>query len=145
MRANLDITLRPLLEYDDKERTHVYGINGNNDVSYIGGEWNDDNSVSFKTRAFGSYTIQSDSLPPYYKPLIINKDRLVFRVHDRKSGIKSMEVHVNGEWVLMNYDPKIRQIWSEKKTEDQEFIGDLTFVVTDNAGNQSVYERTITK
>ena len=145
MRANLDITLRPLLEYDDKERTHVYGINGNNDVSYIGGEWNDDNSVSFKTRAFGSYTIQSDSLPPYYKPLIINKDRLVFRVHDRKSGIKSMEVHVNGEWVLMNYDPKIRQIWSEKKTEDQEFLGDLTFVVTDNAGNQSVYERTITK
>ena len=145
LRRNIDITLRPVQTYEDRERTHVYGVNQNNDVAYIGGSWDEGNSISFKTRAFGSYTIQTDSIPPYLRPLIVNKDRLVFRIHDRMSGIRSFKVWVDEAWVLMHYDPKLRQIWSEKRTDDQEFSGELTVLITDNAGNETDYQTTITK
>jgi len=59
------------------------------------------------------------------------------------AGIKSMEVAVNGEWILMSYDPKLRQIWSEKKTDESVFSGELSLIMEDNAGNISTYKTLI--
>jgi hypothetical protein len=41
------------------------------------------------------------------------------------SGIKDYELKVNGEWVLMNHDPKNNYLWSEKLEKSKPFVGNL--------------------
>jgi hypothetical protein len=144
VRANIEVKLKPFRTYHIKERTHVYAVDDRGHFSFSGGDWIED-QVTFKTRQFGSYTLLTDSIPPKVKPLIINRDKLVFRIDDELSGIKEFNMYVNDSWTLMNYDPKIRQIWSEKLDESIPFQGEIVLSVIDNAGNENLYKSNIAK
>jgi hypothetical protein len=61
---------------------------------------------------------------------------VVFTIDDAMSGIASYEATLNGEWVLMHYDPKKKLIWSELLDKSKPISGDFALVVTDNAGNK---------
>lgn len=139
VRSSIEVSLKPEKTYPNKDRTQVYQVDDSGNFSFMGGEWSD-NQITFKTRNFGSYTLLTDSLPPKVKPLIINRNDMVFRIEDTLSGIRDINLYVNDEWVLMNYDPKRNQIWSEKLDPAKPFLGSVVLSVTDNAGNENLYK-----
>jgi len=142
VRSNIEIALLPSKDYPNKDATQVYSVDDAGNFAYVGGEW-DGVQIQFKTRSFGRYTLLEDSVPPTIRPLIINSDRIVFRINDKLSGIKSFEAVLDNEWILLNYDPKTSQVWSGKLDEERPFKGPLTMTVIDKAGNESVYQSKI--
>ena len=144
VRSNIEVKIKPVNNYPNKENSHVYSVDDRGNFGFAGGEWEGENMV-FKTRNFGSYTILTDTIPPMVKPLIINRDELVFRITDELSGIKEFNMMVNEEWVLMNYEPKKNQIWSEKIKPEKPFEGSVVLSVIDNAGNEKLYNTKLAK
>jgi len=142
LKANMKVILKPSMKYPDKEKTSVYSIDRKGALRYFGGEWVDD-QLTFFTRDLVNFTIGTDSIPPIVSKVIINEGQLRFIIDDDMSGIKSYEAIVNGDWVLMNYDPKRKLIWSEKLNPDIPFKGQLKLKVADQVGNEMIFEQTI--
>lgn len=138
LRKDLTMTLKPILNYPNKAKTHIYNTDDLGNFNFSGGSWNDDVIVG-NTRNLGSYTILTDTVPPKIKPILINKDVLSFVIDDGMSGISRYELTLNGGWVLMNYDKKRRLIWSEKLDNSLPFAGEVSLKVWDNAGNELLY------
>jgi hypothetical protein len=142
IRRNIGIKLKPALTYTDPKRTNVYALDKRGKPYYVGGKW-EGSAISFKTRNWGTFTILPDTVKPSVKPLILNKEQLVFRIDDKLSGIDKYELHLDGEWTLMNYDYKKKLIRSEKLDPQKPFNGKLELKVTDNAGNTNIYRTNI--
>ena len=138
LRRTAKVTLKPARTYD-QARSAVYTYSPNGNLGYVGGAW-DDNKLSFLTNALATYTIATDSVAPTIRPTIVNKKECRFIIEDGMSGVKSWEASINGEWVLMNYDYKVRLLWSEKLDPNIPFDGEFMLLVTDNAGNQNLYK-----
>ncbi len=138
IRKNIDVTLIPAFEYPDPKRTAVYTLDKRGNPSYNGGNW-EGKKIKFRTRNWGTFTLLADTVMPEIKPLILNSDRLVFRLKDSLSGIKKYQLEVNGDWVLMKYDIKKSLIRSEKLDPKIPFKGTLQLTVTDNVGNVKKY------
>ncbi|AHM58995.1 peptidase m23 [Flammeovirgaceae bacterium 311] len=136
--SHITATLKTQQEYPQKDKTHVYEVRGKNSWSWAGGEWQG-NNITFRTRTLGQYTLRTDVTPPVIRPVRANTSSLAFQISDGLSGIKSFDVYVDGEWVLMNYDYKRALIWSEKLDENKPFKGPVEVRVKDNAGNEHVY------
>lgn len=99
--------------------------------------------VLFRPKEFGRYVILEDKEPPTIKPQRINPSELSFYINDNLSGIKNITCFVNNAWVLMEYEPKLGLIWSEKARPSVPFSGQIRLVVEDNQGNKQLFERTI--
>lgn len=140
IRSNLEIALKPTHSYN-KEKASVYSVFGKR-YNYMGGEWKGDEIV-FNTRDLVSYTILEDSIPPTIQLKMANADYLKFRIDDKLSGIKSFRAEINGEYVLMHYEPKRKLIWSQKLNENIPFKGRFTLQVIDNSNNGTIYTKTL--
>ncbi|WP_370089671.1 M23 family metallopeptidase [Ekhidna sp.] len=138
IRSNIEITLRPDQNYN-QEKAAVYSVFGKR-YNYMGGEWKND-EVTFSTRDLVSYTILEDSIPPSIDLKMANADYLKFRIDDERSGIKSFKATINGEFVLMHYEPKRNLIWSQKLNENIPFKGRFVLEVIDNANNGTIYTK----
>ena len=138
LQRNITITLKPRLDYLNKERTQVYSVSATGRYNFEGGEWQNGH-IKFNTRNFGNYTLLTDSVAPEIKPVKLNKQEVSFVITDDLSGIFSYEAFINNEWLLMNYDYKRSLIWSEKLTPDVPLEGDFMLKVKDQAGNESIY------
>ncbi|MCB0756671.1 MAG: M23 family metallopeptidase, partial [Flavobacteriales bacterium] len=71
------------------------------------------NWITTKTRSFGDYAVMLDSLAPELRPKNFRDqtsttgiDTLKFHLEDDLSGIRSISGTLNGEWVLLEHDPK---------------------------------------
>lgn len=140
LRSKVEITLNTELPYP-KEKVAVYTKVGKRH-SFIGGTWND-RSVSFSTRELTSYTILADSIPPTIDPKVENEHLFKFKIKDNLSGIKRFKAQINGEFVLLHYEPKQRLIWTQKLNENIPFKGEFILEVTDNSNNQTIYKKTL--
>ena len=139
LKTKVKITLKPSEIPENKESYAVHAVDRSGKLYYVGGEWEGEH-INFETSNFGNFTIDSDTIRPDIKPLIINQNELVFQIEDTGSGIKSFKATLNGKWILMKYDYKIKRIWSEKQDHDIPFIGKLKLIVTDNLNNSSTYK-----
>ena len=110
--------------------------------NYIGGEWDDD-AITFSTRDLVTYTILHDSVPPRITPRVVNSSDLKFRINDTLSGIKSYRGELNGEFILMYYEPKRKLIWSKKLDKNIPFEGEFILEVIDNSNNKTTYSKTL--
>ncbi len=137
LNKNYTVNFKPSKHIGNKRIWAVYGVWGKNS-SFVGGKWTG-NQIGFRSRSFGSYTLLADSIPPTIKPLILNKDEMVFKISDNLSGIAKITMRINGEWVLMNYDPKKSLIWAEKPNPSYSFKGKIELTLKDNMGNEAVH------
>ena len=142
LNGSVTAMLKPKLKSYNKEKAAAYQVYGSKNFSYAGGIWKDE-QLELKFRSFGKYTILEDSIPPIIKPLIINKERIVFKLDDKLSGIKEVRASVNGNWLLMASDPKRKQYWAEGRNRTDTYIGDFLLEVTDNANNKKTYKTKI--
>jgi len=108
------------------------------------------NTFTTRTRNLGQYTLATDSVPPKINPRnfkpgkwLNNYRYLSLTISDDLSGINSYDAYLNGEWILMEYEPKKRTItynFNDKMVEDMQC--NLKVVVTDNVGNTTTFEET---
>lgn len=140
IRSNIHITLNPELTYN-QEKARVYSMFGKR-FNFMGGEWKD-NQITFSTRDLVKYTILEDTVPPSIDLKMANPDMFKFRISDELSGISSFHATIDGEFVLMHYEPKRKLIWSEKLNKNIPFRGKFILEVTDNSDNKTVYTKTL--
>lgn len=140
IRSNVELSLKPEKVYN-QEKAMVYSVFGKK-FNYMGGEW-ENNEISFNTRDLVSYTILEDTIPPTIDLKMANPDMFKFRINDQLSGIKSFNATINGEFVLMHYEPKRKLIWSEKLNENIPFRGKFILEVIDNSNNVTTYTKTL--
>ncbi|MFS4415786.1 M23 family metallopeptidase [Maribacter sp. 2307ULW6-5] len=96
-----------------------------------------------RTRFLGTYTLAKDSVPPSIrtknfkeKQWLNNYSYLSVHIADDLSGIKSYRATLNGEWILMEYEPKKNTLtynFDDKILDKKQCILEVT--VTDNVGN----------
>jgi hypothetical protein len=138
IKGSIKAILKPRHQVADTEHAGVYQINGKNNYAFAGGTWKEGH-IEFKLRNFGVFTILEDTVPPKIKPLIIDNQRIVFKIKDELSGLQKITASINGEWLLIAQDPKKNLYWAEKKEDDASYSGDLKLEVTDNAHNVKIY------
>jgi hypothetical protein len=140
LKSSINVKLKPkMIPPGPKQKMNVYSISNSGDLGYEGGEWNG-NTISFDTRSFGDYVLAADTIAPVIMPVKVSSKQVKFKIKDQLSGIKSYDMYVNGEWILMKYDYKLDAIWSDPKDNTAELKGDYKLVVKDNVGNESVFE-----
>jgi hypothetical protein len=142
LKKAMKVSLKPKLPYKNKDKISAYYTTNLKNFSYQGGSWKNER-FEFPTRTLGRYTLLADTVPP--KISIVQQNQHKFRCYitDDRSGIKDHELVIDGEWVLMNYDPKRNYIWSEKLEKDKPFQGKLELKVRDNVNNEKIYSTTL--
>jgi hypothetical protein len=139
LRSAVEVRLKPAENYD-QEYTRVYSLSGSR-LNYIGGTWHE-NTIKFKARELQNFTLAVDKIPPTITPATINTKEVYFKISDNLSGINKFEATINGQFVLMNYEPKKNLIWSEKLEPNIPFVGEFVLKVVDNLGNTAFYKKT---
>ncbi len=108
------------------------------------------NTFSTRTKNLGAYTISRDSIAPKIRPRnfkerqwLNNYNYLSLEIADDLSGIRDYSATLNGQWILMEYEPKTRTItynFDDKIANETQC--ELKVTVTDNVGNSSTFEST---
>ena len=118
--------------------------------SSAGGRWINEGPggrVEARVRNFGTYYIAVDTIPPRITPEfktgadLSAQKKLSLKISDNFSGIASYSATIDGEWALLEYDPKTNRIthvfdntrWPTGQTHE------LSVVVSDVKGNRSTF------
>ena len=150
VHRNFTITF-DVSKYPEKERKQLF-------IARINDEGKPQYSRTFKrnsafttrTRNLGKYTIVKDTASPKIRPRnfkdgrwLDKYDYLSLQITDDLSGIKTYTATLNGEWILMEYEPKTNTItynFDERIANKTQC--ELKVTVTDNVGNSSTFEST---
>lgn len=139
LKGRIQIDWEPKADYDSLAGYHVYQINNPRSPGFVGGEFKE-GKFSFGISSFGKFTLLKDDQAPSVELISQKNNRLYFRINDDLSGINSFKASINGEWLLMHYEPKRRMIWSERLDKNKRLEGEFELVVADNAGNETKQE-----
>lgn len=97
-------------------------------------------------RAFGSYYITIDTIPPRIIPINISEGRsmagvskIQLRISDNLSGLKTYTGRIDGRWVLMEYDFKTGILSHRFDDLTPKGKHDFQLVVTDMKANSTTY------
>ncbi|RRQ48951.1 M23 family peptidase [Maribacter algicola] len=103
------------------------------------------NTFTARTRDLGTYTLAKDTVPPTIrtknfkeKQWLNNYRYLSVHISDDLSGVDSYSATLNGEWILMEYEPKTNTLtynFDDKILDKKQCV--LEVNVTDNVGNKS--------
>ncbi len=103
-----------------------------------------------RTRNLGTYTLAKDTIAPKIKAKnfkekqwLNNYSYLSLRISDDLSGVDKYSATLNGEWILMEYEPKRNTItynFDDKILDKTEC--DLKVEVIDNVGNKTTFTST---
>ncbi|KPM31703.1 Peptidase M23 [Croceitalea dokdonensis DOKDO 023] len=109
-----------------------------------------ENTFSTRTKTLGTYTLAKDTIAPKIQPKnfkpkewLSNYKYLSLKIMDDLSGINTIDAYLNGEWILMEYEPKTNTItynFDDRITNKTKC--ELKVVVTDNVGNSATFEDT---
>jgi hypothetical protein len=147
LKKSIEVSFNVKNYADNMKHLFIGSVNDNGTLSYIPTKLIG-NYIKAKTRSLGTYTIGIDRDSPEIKPInftnldwISNNNFLKIKISDKVSGIKNYRATVNGDWILMEYDPKTKTLTHDfkdgiiKKVENN-----LELLVTDNAGNSSKFD-----
>lgn len=104
--------------------------------------------VSASTNLFDGYAIVIDTIPPVIRPWTENsksKTSLKFTVSDNFSGINTYRGEVNGEWALVEWDPKNKLMIYRFDEVAQTGNNTFNLYLEDEKGNKSKYSTTFTR
>jgi len=147
---NFTISFDPS-KYNEEERKQLF-------IAHLDEDYRPSHSKTYKrdgafttrTRTLGTYTLVRDSVAPEIRPKnfkekqwLSNYNYLSMVITDDLSGIDTYSATLNGEWILMEYEPKTNTLTYDfddervKATENE-----LKLTVTDNVGNSTTYTTT---
>ena len=121
-----------------------------NKIQYVFGKKND-GKIYAKNISEGKYFLTKDTKPPSIKPINFQNGKLVnnlsilkLRVNDNLSGIKKYNAYINGDWILMEYEPKRKLLFfdfSNLKSDDSKL--ELNLIVEDLVGNVNKFQASL--
>ena len=125
-------------EYRDK--TLICSVSEKGKISCLSTHWDMDTLLA-KSKAFGNFSAVIDTVAPSIKKNVFSSDLslaeyMSFTVKDTLSGLGSYNAFVDGEWILMEYDPKSNKLihyFDGRITEGQH---DLEIIVEDVVKNE---------
>jgi murein DD-endopeptidase MepM/ murein hydrolase activator NlpD len=138
------------IAHDSYPDSSKYGIVSywKNKRNWLGGNYKT-GKMTAEIRELGRFSVEIDTVPPVITPTKeanwgIAK-RITFKISDDLSGIKTYRGTLDGKFVLFEYDAKTNSLYC---VYDSKRMGrgtqSLRLVVTDDAGNQSEYQTSIT-
>ena len=136
LRGSIKAEFQPIGKYDSLEKYHVYGLDNPENPSFIGGKY-EAGKFAFELSNFGRFTLLKDDEAPVISRRSLKNGIISFSIRDNLSGINNFEAKLNGEWLLMNYEPKRNLIWSERLDKNKPLQGEFQLKVADNAGNET--------
>lgn len=108
------------------------------------------NTFTTRTRNLGTYTLAKDTIAPKIRPKnfkekqwLNNYSYLSLMISDDLSGIDTYSAKLNGEWILMEYEPKKKTItynFDDKILDERKC--QLEVQVIDNVGNSTTFTST---
>ena len=124
----------------DGSKLYVARVDGNG-RQYCGGNYRF-GRITADITELGTYTVCVDTVPPKITPIGSTswrkQGRVVFRIADGETGIRSYRGTIDGRWVLFKYSSKTARMTCDLKAEG---IGhgkhEIEIVVTDMRGNKS--------
>lgn len=135
-------------EYSEAERKHLFiaRLDRKGKANYMK-TYKRGNTFSTKTRSLGTYTLARDTVSPSIraknfkdKQWLTNYHYLSLQITDDLSGINSYDATLNGQWILMEYEPKTKTLtynFDDKILNTTQC--DLRVEVTDNVGNKGYF------
>jgi hypothetical protein len=139
---SLDINIVPP---ELRSKTLIVRVNNDNSLSYLTTKI-EGGMASARIREFGRYTLMADTIAPSIVPENIadgkqmgSETQIRINVTDNQSGIVKYRATIDGQWVLLEYEPKLNLLFHN--FDERCFPGEhmLKVEVTDDAGNMSVY------
>ena len=136
----------PVLDPKYKNKYFIASIN-NGKLSY-NYTFLQGTTLSCKTKNLGEFTLAKDTIAPKISMIksiqnkdISNQKQLKLTVSDELSGIKTINGYLNDNWILLEYESKLKRLTYEFK-EQHIFNGNnnLKVIVTDNVGNSATFE-----
>ncbi len=118
----------------------------NEDVYAAGGKWEGDYLRAGISR-FRNYVVAIDTIPPKINPVNISTGKNISgqsaiktKITDRLVGIQDFLATMNGEWILMEWDPKSSLL--KYNIDHRTIKGKNRFglTVTDGRINEKIYE-----
>lgn len=117
----------------------------NTDGSSQGGSF-ESGFVKATPKNFGSFYIATDTVAPRIVPVNIGEGRnmaglskIIFKISDNLSGIKSFNGYIDGKWVLMEFDAKTATLWHSFDERTSSGKHNLELVVIDMKENTRHY------
>ncbi|WP_029287990.1 M23 family metallopeptidase [Pedobacter sp. R20-19] len=106
----------------------------------------DNGFVKATPRNFGSFYIAVDTIAPRISPINIAEgksmaglSKMIFKISDNLSGIKSFNGYLDGKWILMEFDAKTATLWHSFDERTTSGKHSLELVVTDMKENTRRY------
>jgi hypothetical protein len=119
-------------------------------LAYAGGSYRD-GVVTGSVRAFGAFTIATDTAPPTISPINISDGKdmrragdIRIRVRDDFSGVSRYRGEVDGKWILFEYDAKYGLLTHTFDGHVGAGSHALRLEVEDRTGNVRVYRTRFT-
>ncbi len=122
-------------------------IDREGDRSPAGGSY-ENGYVETSTNLFDGYAIVVDTIPPIIRPSSENaksKSSLKFTVSDNFSGISTYKGEVNGQWALVEWDPKNKLMVYKFDKVANPGKNKFSLFLEDEKGNKTSYSTTFTK
>lgn len=142
LAGSIQINFKPKFDYPSTGKYAIYSSENFKNYSFLSNQWRN-GQISLMTKNLGNFIILPDTIPPVIQPVQLNRNKVSFTIHDDLSGIRKYEARLNGEWLLMHYDPKQKLIWSELLEPNNSITGELLLFVEDNVGNITKYKTQI--
>ncbi|MCM4168964.1 hypothetical protein KCTC52924_00271 [Arenibacter antarcticus] len=150
VHRNFTITF-DVSKYSNEERSQMFiGRLDKNLTPNYSSTYKRGNTFTSRTRNLGTYTLAKDTVAPRIRPKnfkdkqwLTNYNYLSLRIDDNLSGIDTYTATLNGEWILMEYEPKDNTItynFDDVILDKKQC--DLKVIVTDNVGNSSTFTST---
>ncbi|MCS6917658.1 MAG: M23 family metallopeptidase [Chitinophagales bacterium] len=146
----MEIALLPARTLLQKKQSMVVVQLNNGKPKALASRWEDGWLVA-SARNFGTYTIMADTLQPLILPRNVSQNQALsgryvhFTVRDDLTGITSYSAHLNGQWVLMEYDPKEDRMTVVLDEPLKAGRHVLRLSVSDAVHNQATYELSFLK
>lgn len=137
------LSIKPKKTGKHHDKLLIVSLDKDGKPSSEGGTF-DHGFVQTKTKTFGKFAVMVDTTKPTVKlinydkqKLSFSNDKIMVKVSDNLSGIKSYRGTIDGQWVLMEFDNKEKTLcytFDDKITKTLE-EHELLVVVTDKKGN----------
>lgn len=131
-----------------QDKALIVNVN-RNDLNAVGGVWRD-NRINARIRDFGRFTVVVDTIAPTITPRNIHDGKDIseqtairLTARDDLAGIETIRATMNGQWILMEWDPKNNLLVYQIDERTSQGRNAFRLEVADTRGNQAVYEATL--
>lgn len=140
---NYTLGIKPLPEYQnriDKLVMMSYDA-GSRNSSSVGGSVSGE-YVEAGMKKFGYFYLQIDTTAPRVRVQRLRRS-IYIRVNDNLSGVDSYNAYVDGQWILLEYEPKSSALFGTVPRDIGSGEHSFKLSVKDGVGNETVVERSI--